>query len=536
VGYHTPVSRTLRIAVTGASGFLGRLLVQLLRRRHTVVAFDRRPVTEAEMAGHPNVEWYQLDLTDGELLDGTVDCIRAGGGVDVIIHLAAYYDFTGEERAEYQRTNVEAMRALLDGARRLGVEHFIFASSVAACPFSSPGQPITEATPPHGTHIYARTKRVGEEMLAEYTDSFSPLIVRFAALFSDWCEFPPLQVLLDTWLAGGWTSRILAGRGHSAIPYLHVRDAGIFMMRLLERRHRLEPMEVLLAGEDGAVSHLDLYRAATAHLHGEPGRPFHLPRSLCRTGIWLRDLAGKARGKRPFERTWMADYVDRQMEIDASRTRDRLSWSPTPRLSLLTRLPFLIEHRRENPSEWYRRNREALEHLRITPHFRLYRLLKKYEPTIEQQLRAALEQRGARSGAPPSLSPEQRFWDHQVTLRNLTVAVRSGENGPFLSWCRDLAERRLLEGCSGDEVVAALGIVDAAVVDTLSRDPEADSLGAALHDLIESPFEFGIDRVLEVYEDAEVFGLDPAGSPRAADDGAGSRQSGPSGASPGSDE
>ncbi len=511
VVYHGSVIEPLRIIVTGASGFLGRLLVQMLRRRHRIVALDRRPMSEAEMAGHPNVEWYQVDLTDREALRDTVACIRAGGRVHVLIHLAAYYDFTGDEHSEYQRTNVDAMRSLLDASRTLGLEHFIFASSIAACPFSSPGRPINEATPPFGSHIYARTKRAGEEMLADYTDSFSPLIVRFAAMFSDWCEYPPLQVMLDTWLSGGWNSRILAGRGESAIPYLHVRDGGIFMMRLLERRHQLDPMEVLIASEDGAVSHRELFLAVTNHSDRPLRRPIHLPRPLCRPGIWVRDLVGRALGSRPFERPWMADYVDRRMEIDASRTRARLAWSPTLRLSVLTRMPFLIEHRRENPLEWYRRNREALEHLQLTTNFRIYRLLKRYETTIEHALRAALEDRATQSDSPLELSPEQRFWDHQVTLRNLTVAVRTASNEPLLNWCRDLAERRLGEGFDVGEVEAALEIVNAAVIEALSEDPEAAELGTALHDHIDTPIHFGIDRVLEVYEDAAVFGSESTG-------------------------
>jgi nucleoside-diphosphate-sugar epimerase len=509
MAYYEPVDHSLRIVITGASGFLGGLLVQLLRRRHKVVAFDRRPVAEAEMESHPNVEWYQVDLTDKESLNDNVSCIRAGGRVHVLIHLAAFYDFTGEENPEYQRTNVDAMRFLLDASRRLDLEHFVFASSVAACPFSSPGRPITEETPPHGSHIYARTKRAGEEMLADYTDSFSPLIVRFAALYSDWCEYSPLQVLLDTWLTGGWSSRILAGRGQSAVPYLHLRDAAAFMMRLLERRHRLDPLQVLIAGEDGAVSHLELFRTATSYVDGRARRPIHLPRLLCRPGIWLRDLVGRATGQRPFERTWMADYVDRKLEIENSRTRSLLGWSPTPRLSLLTRLPFLIEHRRENPFEWYRRNRESLEHLQLTPNFRLYRLLKNYQPAIEQSIREALDERSAQATSASRVPAQQQFRDHQVTLRNLTAAVRSSENGPFLTWCRDLAERRISEGFGYDEVVAALRIVDRAVVDALSSDPESAEFGSALRDLIDTPIEFGIDQVLEVYDEAAIFGLDP---------------------------
>ena len=504
LGYHEAMATQLRVVVTGASGFLGRLLVQLLRRRHFVLAIDRRTLAEAELAGHPNVQWYPVDLCDSDAVAGTMACIAAGGGAQVVIPLAAYYDFTGEEHPEYWRTNVDAMRILLDSCRGLGVEHFVFASSVAACPFSRPGAPITEATPPDGTHIYARTKRSGEQMLADHSDSFTSVIVRFAAMFSDWCEYPPLQVLLDTWLSGGWDSRVLAGRGESAIPYLHVRDGGFFMMRLIERRHELAPLEVLLAGEDGAVSHLDLYRAATGYLDGRPRRAIHLPRPLCRPGIWLRDVVGRATGSRPFERPWMADYIDRRMEIDASYTRRRLNWSPTPRLSLLDRLPFLIEHRRDNPMEWYRRNREALEHLELTPNFRIYRLIKRYEPQIEQELGAAL----LRRETCPGVTAEQRLWDHRQTLRNLLVSVQTGENEPFLGWCRDLAERRVAQGFDMDEVVQALRIVDRVVVETLRTDPEATALEGALRDHVSTRVEFGTDRVMEVYEDAAAFGVD----------------------------
>lgn len=502
------MTQPLRIVITGASGFLGRLLVQMLRRRHRVVALDRRPLIEAAIADHPNLEWYQVDLVDEDMLGKTMACIRAGGRVDVMIHLAAYYDFTGEDHPEYQRTNVDAMRSLLEHSRRLDLEHFIFASSVAACPFSPPGRPITESTPPHGDHIYARTKRAGEEMLAEFTDSYAPLIVRFAAMFSDWCEYPPLQVMLDTWLSPGWDARVVAGRGKSAIPYLHVRDGAFFMMRLLERRHDLDPMEILIAGEDGAVSHEELYRAATAYVDGRPRRPIHLPKVLCRPGIWVRDVVGRTFGARPFERTWMADYVDRRMEIDASRTRRRLDWRPTPRLCLLERLPFLLEHRRGNPLEWYRRNREALEHLQVTPNFRVYQLLKKYEAAIESAIESAIGARTAAATEPLRLSAEQRFWDHRVTLRNLIVAVRSGENEPFLNWCRDLAERRLGEGFAGDEVVAALRIVEEAIHSALQSDAASPGLERAVRDLVDIPLQFGIDRVLEIYEDSEIFGLE----------------------------
>ena len=280
------------------------------------------------------------------------------------------------------------------------------------------------------------------------------------------------------------------------------------MMRLLERRHQLAPLEVLIAGEDGAISHLDLYRAATAYAEGRARSAIHIPRPLCKPGIWLRDLAGRALGSRPFERAWMADYVDRRIEIDASRTRQRLGWSPNERLGLLTRLPFLIERRRDNPMEWYRRNREALEHLKLTPNFRIYRLMRRYDEQIEQELGDALRRRPRTAPAGPALAPEQRLWDHRVTIRNLLAAVRTGDNELFVSWCGDLAERSVARGLDEDEVVFALGSLDSITVDTLRADPEGAPLARSLRELVSTRIAFGIDRVLEVYEDARAFGVD----------------------------
>lgn len=207
----------------------------------------------------------------------------------------------------------------------------------------------------------------------------------------------------------------------------------------------------------------------------------------------------------------MADYVDRKLEIDASRTRSLLRWAPTDRLGLLQRLPFLIEHRRDNPMEWYRRNREAMEHLQLTPNFRIYRLVKRHETQIERQLGVTLQRRAAAAEEPPALTPEQRLWDHRVTIRNLLTSVRTGENEPFVSWCRDLAERRIADGLAVEEVVHALRSLDAITVSTVRGDPEGSGLERSLRDLVSTRIAFGIDRVLEVYEDASVFGLDAGG-------------------------
>ena len=191
-------------------------------------------------------------------------------------------------------------------------------------------------------------------MLAEYRDFFPSTIVRFAALFSDWCEYPPLFVFLETWLSGAWNARVLGGRGQSAIPYLHVDDLTLFFLALLDRLDDVPPGQVLQASPDGAVSHQQLYDEATLLHFGNRRASLHVPRPLCGPGMWSLDLLGRLIGKRPFERPWMARYVDKAMTIDASRTRSILGWEPRPRLQVLRRLPFLLENRKTDPIEWNR--------------------------------------------------------------------------------------------------------------------------------------------------------------------------------------
>ena len=252
-----------RILMTGASGFIGRHLLDALKDDYQIIGLARRSQVRCGAPFHANISWHQVDIGDPFTLETVFDEIKAGGGADLVIHLAAHYDFTGEDHPEYHRSNVEGLRNVLEHCRELRPELFLFSSSVAACAFPEPGEVLTEASPPDGDHIYAQTKAIGEKMLSEYSDDFPSVVVRFAALFSDWCEYPPLYMFLRTWLSGVWNNRVLGGRGMSAIPYLHVDDAVNMLTRVLDKHTELDDGTILIASPDGAVSHKQLYTGST---------------------------------------------------------------------------------------------------------------------------------------------------------------------------------------------------------------------------------------------------------------------------------
>ena len=490
-----------RLILTGASGFLGRRLLDGLKETYEIFGIGRRSQTRCGAPHHENIHWYQIDIGDREPLFAVFDEIHDIGPADYIVHLAAHYDFTGEDHPEYYRTNVEGLRNVLEASRRHRPRRFVFSSSVAACQFPPPGQVLTEKSPPDGDHLYAETKAIGERMLAEYSEFFPSVIVRFAALFSDWCEYPPLYMFLRTWLSNAWNNRILGGQGQSAIPYLHVKDAAQFLRRVLARNDDIEDQEILVASTDGAITHRQLFMASTQYYFDEERHPLYVPRPLVWPGIKVRCMFGAFLQERPFERPWMARYVDKQLTVDASHTRARLHWAPRTRLELLRRLPFLLEHLKTDRVEWTRRNRDAMKQVHMRPNLKIHYLLEKHRDAISLECTDALRRK---YDSYQKVDEKEHLWNHRLILRHLFNSVRTRERVDFLSYCRELAERRMEQGFSSAELVGALETLDGICLKTLMADSEAQDLLPYLYDHITMTIRFGIDQVQEVFEESTL--------------------------------
>ena len=494
------------LVVTGASGFVGRHLLDALKEDYRIVGLARRSQARSGAPVHPNITWHQADIGDRAAIEPIFEGIRHDGGADILIHLAAHYDFTGEEHPEYERTNVQGLRNVLELSKPLGLKRFIFSSSTAACRFPAVGEALVEGSLPDGDHVYARTKATGERMLAEYRDHFPSTIVRFAALFSDWCEYPPLFMFLETWLSSAWNSRMLGGRGQSAIPYLHVDDLTLFFLALVDRLEEVPPGQVLQASPDGAVSHEQLYDEATLLHFGNKRASIHMPRPLCGPGMWSLDLLGRLVGKRPFERPWMARYIDLAMTIDASRTRAILGWEPRPRLQVLRRLPFLLENRKTDPIEWNRANRAAMKEVHLETNLRIFALLKKHAHEIALEYTEVLTGPEGQERFPSyqQVSEHDHRWNHTLILRHLMNAVRTRERSILVSYCRDLAERRFQQGFQTREVCDALRELNRIVYKRLLRDPEAAGMKADLYEHVTMTLTWGCDEAQQVFEHLEA--------------------------------
>ncbi|HPR63954.1 MAG TPA: NAD-dependent epimerase/dehydratase family protein [Thermoanaerobaculia bacterium] len=496
-----------RLLITGATGFAGRHIVDALRQDWDISAFGRRHPSQIDVPISREIKYFQADISDEEPLVNAFREAAEGGTIDTVLHMAAYYDFKQDENPAYQSTNVTGTRNVLNAAKQIGVRRFIFISSLAACDYPEADQSLDESSPPDGKHIYARTKAMGERMLPEYRDHFDSMIIRFPAIFSDWCDYPPLYHFMTTWLSGRWASRIMAGRGESAIPFLHMRDLVRFIRLLLQKREIIPPGSVLIPSWDGAVTHRELYESSTRAYYGQVVPPRHMPIPLCRLGISLRYHLYRAFHRLPFECPWMAGHIDRQLWINASRTRHLLGWEPSPRLQVLRRIPFIVENMRSDPLEWTQRNYAFLHKDRSAVNLKIHHRLRTLETKILTRIAADVLQGHGNIilSHYRSMNPDTMIWEGKMLLHSLMNSIVSDRRSVFMDHCADMAEKRFAEEVPAEEVVEALSRFGHSVMDVLEDDPPLSRHRDELRRYIETTVAFGKDRVHEVYECRALF-------------------------------
>jgi hypothetical protein len=276
-----------------------------------------------------------------------------------------------------------------------------------------------------------------------------------------------------------------------------------FIRKIIALAGDLRQREVLIASPNETLSHKALFDLANIDYFGQRAKPVLMPKPIARVGVWGMDLLGRALGNRPFERPWMIRYLDTDLAVDASETYKRLQWRPRKRLLLQRRMPFMVEYRRTNPNEWHRVNRAALKEVHLRPNLRINRLLEKYLDSI---CTAYLDQMlspgsAARFPSYQNVPRDVLEWRFMILLRHLQSSIRTRDRGLFTTYCRDLAEKRLMQGFGVREVVGALLVLNGLCVATLRSDPEAEDLSSAIHDYVSMTIQFGCDQILEIYEE-----------------------------------
>ena len=146
-----------RILVTGSSGFVGKNLVEELKRQ------DADVLTLTEHDGR------RIDIRDQQRVEAIINKIR---NIDIVYHLAAITSvpFSFENPGENYEVNVLGTLNILELCRSCNADKIVFASSYV---YGQPQyMPIDEKHPLQPTNPYARSKILGEELCRAYNTDF----------------------------------------------------------------------------------------------------------------------------------------------------------------------------------------------------------------------------------------------------------------------------------------------------------------------------------------------------------------------------
>ncbi|MCP3917115.1 MAG: NAD-dependent epimerase/dehydratase family protein [bacterium] len=290
----------MKIAITGATGFIGQYMVQgMLAKGHEVRVFVR-PGRERvlQLPKGAKVEFHVGDLTDPSSVDGFLK------GCHYLIHLASAHDHYADE--VMQKVNVSGTEALIEEAKRNAAEGFqfiIISSAVIGVPVYS---------------YYRDSKRIQEKIVRGSGlpwASFRPTLVYGVG---DYRHTAPLLRKCGAQKGNYW----IYHEGVSKLNPVHVEDLVDVVLRFFEYDRAKEVDCVYeIAGPEGIPFNdfVDLTIEAT----GGKVKRRNIPRRWVERAIFVkglfRDVTKERRG---------AGYFSLHHDHNITAAVVELGWQP----------------------------------------------------------------------------------------------------------------------------------------------------------------------------------------------------------------
>jgi nucleoside-diphosphate-sugar epimerase len=341
------------VLITGAAGSLGTALTRKLDDRYEVVGLDLQ--ASEGIVG--------FDITDGQSVRDALAEIRDrhGDRIAAVIHLAAYFDFSGEDSPLYRKVNEEGTANLLRVLREFRVERFIYSGTMLVHRPSSPGIPITEDTPVEPSWAYPESKARTEEVIRDTHGDIPLALLHLAGLYDETTAVPTLAEQIRRIYERDPKSHAYSGDLSTGQSFLHKEDMLDAFARTVDRRKDLPDEATILIGEREAMGYDALQRRIAQLIHGtEDWETLTVPKPLAAAGAWAQAKAEPVvpddfdQGEEPFIKPFMVRMADDHYELDITRAKELLGW--TPRHSLREELPAMIAALKSDPAGWYEAN------------------------------------------------------------------------------------------------------------------------------------------------------------------------------------
>jgi len=276
------------VLITGSSGLLGSATVRALADGYRVVGFDR----EGNPHPPPQAECICVDMADESSLDHAMSrlCYGYGKKLASVVHLAAYYNFSGEPSPLYEQVTVRGTDRLLRALSGFEVEQFIFSSSMLVHKPTDPGQPIDEDWPLEAKWDYPKSKIEAEEVIHRNRSGIPAVLLRIAGVYTDDCDSIPIAHQIQRIYEDRLTGKVFPGDISRGQAFVHLDDVVDAIGRSIERRQELPEEAAILIGEPETFSYDRLQRSIAELIHRDSNwETRQIPKALAKTGAWVQD-------------------------------------------------------------------------------------------------------------------------------------------------------------------------------------------------------------------------------------------------------
>jgi nucleoside-diphosphate-sugar epimerase len=345
------------VLISGAAGNIGTSLAELLSDDYRIVGLDR-PGSKADF---PLIEF---DLADNRSVGHALSEFgrRFGQEIASVVHLAAYFDFSGEESPLYEEINVEGTKRLLRALQPFKVDQFVYSGTMLVHAPGRPGQPIDEDQPIEPEWAYPESKAAAEEVIRAEAGHIPYVLLHLAGLYDDETAVPTLANQIARIYERDLQSYFYSGSTLTGQSMVHRDDMLDAFKRTIDRRHDIPSGTVILIGEEEAVGYDALQDEIGYLVHGAEDWPtLRVPKPAAAAGAWLQEKMEPVipdafdQGEEPFVKPFMVGMANDHYELDIGRARRLLGWEP--RHHLKDTLPKIIAALKRKPSDWYEKNK-----------------------------------------------------------------------------------------------------------------------------------------------------------------------------------
>lgn len=341
----------MKVLVTGAAGFLGGHLVDMLVERGDDVRAMIRPVEDGSYLRTLNtVEIVHGDLTDIESLK------RAVQGVERVYNVAAKTGPWGLENV-YRAINVQGLADLITVSMDAGVQRIVHTSSITVYGHHLHGI-VTEDNPYQAEdNPYSRTKIAGEKLVANLVkDRGAPVVtVRPAWIYGprDQASFGRFVSLVES------GKFFFFGNGQNIVPTVYVRDVAQGLIKAGDAGNEVIGRAYTLADDRRVTQeeYLNTIADALKVPHITRHVPF-LPLYLAgRSAELIWQALGRRNAAAPPLTTYGVTLLGGDQQFSIHRARTELGYEPA----------FDIKHGVEEGVRWYLAAKQGSQNTQGTP-------------------------------------------------------------------------------------------------------------------------------------------------------------------------